>query len=116
MRKFIREHITVKLLLPLLFIAYSGSITLFPHSHIIDGCKIVHSHPFAKEHSHDGTEAETIQQLSLFHTDGTIVFPMVPELFASVSEPVAVPRVTDGFSSVLIHYETRRGPPAFLFS
>jgi hypothetical protein len=37
-----------------LFLGYYGSITLFTHSHIINGVTIVHSHPFNKDKG-DGT-------------------------------------------------------------
>ena len=30
----------------LLFLAYYASVTLFTHTHIIDGITIVHSHPY----------------------------------------------------------------------
>jgi len=40
-----------------LFIGYFGSITLFFHSHIINGVTIVHSHPF---NSDDGTGADNV--------------------------------------------------------
>ena len=79
MRKFIRRHIAFQLLLPLLFTAYMGSISLFPHAHIIDGCKIVHSHPFADDgHSHDGDSARTILILSTFSIDGEIMQGRLP--------------------------------------
>jgi hypothetical protein len=34
-----------------LFLGYYGSITLFPHCHIVNGVTIVHSHPY--KHSAD---------------------------------------------------------------
>lgn len=64
--KYLRRYLPVKLLLPLLFIAYAGSTSLFPHVHIIDGCKIVHSHPYSNGHTHSGKTAQTILFLSLF--------------------------------------------------
>ena len=33
-------------LLLILFLGYFGSITLFPHSHVVNGVTIVHSHPY----------------------------------------------------------------------
>lgn len=40
-------HINVvRYLLPVLFFGYFISVTFFPHTHIYDGVKIVHSHPF----------------------------------------------------------------------
>ena len=104
MRKFIRRHIAFQLLLPLLFTAYMGSISLFPHAHIIDGCKIVHSHPFADDgHSHDGDSARTILILSTFSIDGEIL-PLYGDL--------SVPSAQDGSAQCPIQTESRRGPPA----
>lgn len=111
MRKFIREHISVKLFLPLLFMAYMGSISLFPHSHIIDGCKIVHSHPFSSGHSHEGKSAETILFLSFFHIDGNILSAQFPLPFILLCGFFIIPSSTDGTAQCFIHFETRRGPP-----
>ena len=43
----------MKWFLPVLFISYMAGITLFTHSHVVNGVTIVHSHPFKKggEHS-----------------------------------------------------------------
>ncbi len=35
--------------LPVLFISYMAGITLFTHSHVVNGVTIVHSHPFKKD-------------------------------------------------------------------
>ena len=56
----------LKWFLPLLFIAYLGGITLFTHSHVVNGVIIVHSHPFKGEHSHTEAQVETIFFLSSF--------------------------------------------------
>ena len=104
MRKFIRRHTAIKLLLPMLFLAYMGSISLFPHAHIIDGCKIVHSHPFADDgHSHDGDSARTILILSQGH---------LPSVFLPLCGDLSVPSVQDGAAQCHIQTESRRGPPA----
>ena len=101
MRKFIRRHIAVKLLLPVLFIAYMGSISLFPHAHIIDGCKIVHSHP-----------ARTILILSTFSIDGEILQSPLPSVFLPLRGLCSIPSVHDGAAQCHIQTENRRGPPA----
>ena len=113
MRKFIRRHIAFQLLLPLLFTAYMGSISLFPHAHIIDGCKIVHSHPFADDgHSHDGDSARTILILSTFSIDGEIMQGHLPSVFLPLYGNLSVPSVQDGSAQCHIQTESRRGPPA----
>lgn len=55
------------------FLAYYASITLFSHSHIINGVTIVHSHPYSKStdskpfsHQHSEKGVALIQFLSHF--------------------------------------------------
>ena len=38
----------IKWLLPVLFIAYYSSVSLFTHVHVEHGTTIVHAHPFKK--------------------------------------------------------------------
>lgn len=109
MRKFIREHISVKLLLPLLFVTYLGSVSLFPHSHIVDGCKIVHSHPFSGGHSHEGKSAETILFLSFFHIDGNILPAQLPLTFILLCGLFIIPSSSDGSSQRFIHFGPEGG-------
>lgn len=66
----------MKFFLPLLFITYLGGITLFTHSHVVNGVIIVHSHPFQGEHEHTQVQLETIFYLSSF------IASSVPELLA----------------------------------
>lgn len=71
----------MKWFLPLLFIAYLGGITLFTHSHVVNGVIISHSHPFKGEHEHSEDEAETIFFLSSFFSPSlTISFATAPVL------------------------------------
>jgi hypothetical protein len=73
---------SLEFLLLLLFLGYYGSITLFPHSHIVNGVTIVHSHPYnpvkgsgSSNPEHTGKELMLIQLLSeLFVTAVTISF------------------------------------------
>ena len=48
-----------------LFLGYYGSITLFTHSHIINGVTIVHSHPFNYDNG-DGTTKLPHSEKQLF--------------------------------------------------
>ncbi|WP_287816811.1 hypothetical protein [Bacteroides sp.] len=56
----------MKWFLPVLFISCMAGITLFTHSHVVNGVTIVHSHPFKKgsEHSHTTVEFQLIHLLS----------------------------------------------------
>lgn len=70
----------LKIIFLILFVCYAGSITLFFHSHIIDGVTIVHSHPYKADergkpiHTHTGAEIQLIQNLSSWYSAGKIVF------------------------------------------
>ncbi|MGN0189762.1 MAG: hypothetical protein ACI395_09630 [Candidatus Cryptobacteroides sp.] len=69
-------------LLPLLFVWYIGGISLFPHTHIVDGVSIVHSHPNPDARHQGGEDYLTIQMLSQFQScgeDGGVRLPMVEE-------------------------------------
>lgn len=57
----------------IIFLGYYGSITLFPHCHIVNGVSIVHSHPFNSSsdknpinHSHSKDEFVLIHLLTTF--------------------------------------------------
>ena len=60
----------LKWFLPVLFISYMAGITLFTHSHVVNGVIVVHSHPFKAGHTHTDTQLETIFYLSLLQTSG----------------------------------------------
>ena len=62
--------------LPVLFISYMAGITLFTHSHVVNGVTIVHSHPFKKRlsHGHTTVEFQLIHLLSHVATTGTGIF------------------------------------------
>lgn len=64
--------------IPILFISYLAGITLFTHSHVVNGVTIVHSHPFNKDtnHSHTTTEFQLIHHLSHVITSGKFVFTL----------------------------------------
>ena len=65
--------------LPLLFITYMAGITLFTHSHVVNGVIIVHSHPFKGEHQHTEMQLETVFYLSSF------ISSVLPTLQAAVA-------------------------------
>lgn len=111
----VRRHKVIQLLLPMLFLAYIGSISLFPHTHIINGTTIVHSHPFSGEHSHQAGEAECILHLSVFWAENDIPTTRLPELFRILLHFLAEPATADSTVNTLVHFETRRGPPSINF-
>lgn len=67
-------------ILLLLFVWYIGGISLFPHTHIVDGASIVHSHP-NPDAGHQGEESfVTIHLLTQFQSCETGAMPALPEL------------------------------------
>lgn len=62
----------MKWLLPVLFIAYYSSISLFMHVHIEHGTTIVHSHPFAKTSGGASHHHASLSEIQLFHVLSTI--------------------------------------------
>ena len=74
----------LKWFLPLLFIAYLGGITLFTHSHVVNGVIIVHSHPF---------KGETIFFLSSFVASSLPAILFVASAFLILLRVLSVPAV-----------------------
>ena len=67
--------------LVLLFCGYLGSITFFPHTHIVDSISVVHSHPYKSlpgsnpaDHHHTNNEFLLIQFISGFITTVPVLF------------------------------------------
>ena len=69
----------LKYFLPALFISYVGLVSLFVHSHVVNGVTIVHSHPFNKdvEHTHSSAEFQLINHLSQIWVTGAIVLSLL---------------------------------------
>ena len=65
----------MKWFLPVLFISYMAGITLFNHSHVVNGVTIVHLHPFKKgsEHSHTTVEFQLIHLYHVLVTDSGLI-------------------------------------------
>lgn len=63
----------LELFLFLLFAAYLGEISLFTHTHVVNGVTIVHSHPFKDAEHHSTTELITISVLTAFEATGSTV-------------------------------------------
>lgn len=105
----------MKGLLPLLFIGYIGSISLFTHTHVVNGVTIVHSHPFKSGTSHQHNAA----QLQLIHTFTTV---LIPDLH--IGTPLVIPgfillciflfkKESNNPIRFLHHITLLRAPPAY---
>lgn len=62
----------MKWLLPVLFIAYYGNVSLFTHVHIEHGTTIVHSHPFDKATDGKSHQHKSLAEIQLYHILSTI--------------------------------------------
>lgn len=78
----------LRFLLITLFIGYYSSITLFYHTHLVNGVVIVHSHPFkssnnnqnpVQSHSHSSASYVVIDHLMQANWEGSPEIPQVPE-------------------------------------
>ena len=93
-----------RLLLLVLFLGYYSGITLFPHTHIVNGITIVHSHPFnsgsgnnSSNLPHSGKELQLIHLLSeFFSTAAAIAFIALIVRFLFVDDSVY--STTDGYA------------------
>ena len=72
------RNILIPAFLTLLFIFYISGVSLFPHTHIVDGATIVHSHPNPDAEHSDGDSFVTIQLLSHFQACGAGEAPHLP--------------------------------------
>lgn len=55
-------------LLLILLVSYKLSVTIFVHTHNVDGILVAHSHPFTNgNHSHSSSQILVIGQLSSFN-------------------------------------------------
>jgi hypothetical protein len=100
-----------------LFIGFFGSITIFSHTHVVNGVTIVHSHPFKSDnkgnplHSHSDKGYITIQLLSSFIFSSTLIYYTFGEL-AGVINKLSI-RLKEQQVNDLYHYcYSLRAPPA----
>lgn len=104
---------------PIFFLIYLGNITLFTHSHIIDGVTIVHSHPFKKDnaghpaHQHTPAQFQLIHQLSSFGSEEISTTYISPAVFLTVLAALVIrftnPDVRDIFKRII----SLRAPPFY---
>lgn len=68
-----RNSIVAVFLLTLLF-CYKIAVTMFVHTHVVDGTMVAHSHPFTNSnHNHSASQVFAIGLLSTFNSDEPIV-------------------------------------------
>ncbi len=109
-----------KWLLPVLFIAYIGDISLFLHVHVQDGVTIVHSHPFKKKadapvHHHNSfAEIQLFHELSAISTEDGAVHPLTLSFYSGPVIQIETAVLLTTFQPVQKISFSLRAPPALL--
>ena len=98
----------------LLFSLYWCGITLFTHSHVVNGVVIVHSHPFHTGHAHTGAQYETIFFLSAIVSTGEGVTSVDLPFWLSLIAVLAISPVIGKPSLRKIRSVSLRAPPVRL--
>ena len=100
--------------LPVLFISYMAGITLFTHSHVVNGGTIVHSHPFKKDspHSHTTVEFQLIHLLNHVVTTGAGIFFLSLQFIACLLYTLSWRPDRAGYCSSVVGVVSLRAPPA----
>lgn len=106
----------MKCFLPVLFISYMVGITLFTHSHVVNGVTIVHSHPFKKaaNHSHTTVEFLLIHHLSHITAGGEGLFPLTLSIvFLFLGILLSCPQRA-GYDGFALGVHSLRAPPVLV--
>lgn len=100
------------LILLVIFCSYFAGISLFSHTHIVNGSSIVHSHlGGTAEHNHSDSQYAVIDMLSNFQSETAVDPVCAGTPFFALSEIVIGYEAPSSVSEVLpVH--TLRGPPA----
>lgn len=106
----------MKWILPVLFTGYFLTVSLFEHTHVVDGVTIVHSHPFKSlpgggAHQHSNSQFQLFYFLSHFsapdHCVSLLTLQFNPVLLFRYAVPLASPDFLSRAEGVL----SARAPP-----
>jgi hypothetical protein len=117
------KHIYKRLLgftLLILFTGYFGSITFFPHTHIVDGIHVVHSHPFPNgkiplTHNHSKNGFILIQFVSNFIASAPVLLIVCATIRVTPDIRFLINNVEFTPDTYLFSYHRARAP-TFRFS
>ena len=107
----------IKWLLPVLFIAYYGSISLFTHVHVEYGTTIVHAHPFktnvdGTSHHHASlAEIQLFHMLSSIHVMDGAVHPLCIQFYSFCLTEITEPVVRSAHIAAVEGARYLRAPP-----
>ncbi len=100
MRK-LEQRIYLPIGLLLLFVSYFSGISLFTHTHVVNGVVIAHSHPFAKDkHNHSITQVLAFNKAGHFQSVEIAEFESVTPQWHEIYE---LNYCRDTFHRVSIH-------------
>ena len=98
-------------MLMLIFCSYSAGISLFSHTHIINGASVVHSHlGGGSNHEHTESQYTVIEILSHFQSEYAVSFHSVGVPFILLSESCTAYDAPSYMNEVHA-VQTLRGPP-----
>lgn len=115
---------TCKFCLLIFFITYYGSITLFYHSHLVNGHFIIHSHPFQNapeksipfgKHQHSSKAFIFFDQLNKINCEEASFISPLPKAILICLEIIDSPYFLE-FLLPSFHSLKIRGPPFYSFS
>ncbi|MBQ9077786.1 MAG: hypothetical protein IJY31_08105 [Muribaculaceae bacterium] len=77
----LERRIYLPVVLLVMFLSYHAGISLFAHTHVVNGALIVHSHPFAKNtHNHSDSQVVAFNHAANFQgMEADLSTPVVVE-------------------------------------
>lgn len=110
----------MRYLLLLFFMGYYSSITFFPHTHIVDGKTIVHSHPYNPFGDNPSNQHHSKNELVLIHVLSHFLIFVSLAAFTFIVLRAVLPKAIiqkedQGFSNFLFLCSNGfRAPPLFI--
>lgn len=107
-----RRRYALKVFFSLLFVGYFCAANLFLHTHIVNGQKVAHSHPYREGHTHNSNEYQLIQDLTNF----SFLYHSVDISLQIVEIELQKPKFYyhKRYTSQKIRYYSNRAPPSFI--
>ena len=92
--------------------SYKVGVTMFVHTHDVDGTMVVHSHPFtSSSHSHSTTQVIAFGQLSTFTGIENASYEEI-KVYRGLGVEINANNFQSNVINASIAYESLRAPPA----
>ncbi len=106
-----RNIYTVSLGLLILYLVFQASTSVFPHTHIVEGKKMVHSHPYSSaNHNHTEDQVTAIELLSGSQTLNVCV-PFIQKVELPVLYDLEFSESPSVLHEAFAHCVSLRAPP-----